>query len=174
MKATALPNGRALTRLLKNYNFLVPIHHTHNLCFWVCMIMLLFLLLISYALAGPISQYKRFPLFRDPITEDFDIPQSDVCQVGARSITQDAATLNQTIAWEIGEIFSKDGDTYCRTVMRMDYATDWQYAVTEVYWNGHVTTADSTQVAVQLGFNFFKDPRVVRMRLSTFFQPCNR
>jgi hypothetical protein len=126
--------------------------------------MLLYSLFISLAIAGPIQLSQRFPLIRDPVAADLSTQQSDACLVGARSVIQDAASLNQTIAWEIGELSSSNGETYCRTVMRMDYGKDWQYAVTEIDWKSHVTTADNTRVSVQLAFNFDRDHRVVRPR----------
>lgn len=86
---------------------------------------------------------------------------ADACQVGKRSVIQDAKALNQTLLWEIGTIKGADGEQFCRTVMRMDYDSTWQYAVTEIDWRSNAEVEGSSQAAITLLFNFENTNRIV-------------
>jgi len=85
----------------------------------------------------------------------------DACLVGQRSVQQDAQALNQTLLWEIGTIRGSDGEQFCRTVMKMDYDSTWQYAVTDIDWRSYVSVEEPSQAAITLSFNFENVNRIV-------------
>ncbi|KAF2429842.1 hypothetical protein EJ08DRAFT_734579 [Tothia fuscella] len=123
----------------------------------------LFPLLVSasFVAAGPVQTFPPLSSHREDYLRN---GRANACQVGSRTITQDAVNLTQTIAWDIGGVTSSDPVTFCHTVMRMDYGKDWQYAVTDIDWKSHVTTSDSTQITIQLDFNFDQEAKINRFR----------
>jgi hypothetical protein len=120
---------------------------------------------IASPLPTPIQQDVSSPFSNQPVikpvTSGTSKHDADACQIGARSIVQDAKNLNQTLTWEIGEVRSAAGETWCKTIMRMDYDPKWQYAVSNVDWSSHITTDDKTQAVVQFSYNFESNNRIV-------------
>jgi hypothetical protein len=126
---------------------------------------LLLFIFSSLTIGSPIQHEVSTPFTNPPAIKPFSSStthhDTDACQIGARNIVQDAVNLNQTLTWEIGEVRSEGGETWCKTVMRMDYDTKWQYAVSSVDWSSHILTDEKTQALVQFAFNFETSPRVV-------------
>lgn len=129
------------------------------------MLLLLSLLCLTLnAIAGPLQLLEARPL--DPRSTQSQFTHraaADACQIGKRSVVQDAKALNQTLLWEIGTIKGADGEQFCRTVMRMDYDSTWQYAVTEIEWGGNAEVAGGSQAAITLLFNFENTSRIVSL-----------
>lgn len=127
--------------------------------------MFLFLSLLCLALnaiAGPLQLLEAQPLNNLLIRSELSTAAAtDACQVGKRSVIQDAKALNQTLLWEIGTVKGADGEQFCRTVMRMDYDSTWQYAVTEIDWRSNAEVERSSQAAITLLFNFENTNRIV-------------
>jgi hypothetical protein len=122
----------------------------------------LLLLLVLNVVAGPVQILEAQPLTTfSPHSDLSTRVANDACQVGKRSVLQDAKSLNQTLLWEIGTIKGSDGEQFCRTVMRMDYDSTWQYAVTEIDWRSHAEVEGENQAAISLLFNFENFNRIV-------------
>jgi hypothetical protein len=120
------------------------------------------LLLVVNVVAGPLQLFDAQPHTAFSSQTDFSTTiANDACLVGKRSVLQDAQSLNQTLLWEIGTIKGSDGEQFCRTVMRMDYDSTWQYAVTEIDWRGNAEVEGDNQAAITLMFNFENINRIV-------------
>lgn len=129
------------------------------------MFVFLFLSFLSLALnatAGPLQMLDTHPFGLHQTRSDLlTVVANDACQVGKRSIIQDAKALNQTLLWEIGTIKGIDGEQFCRTVMKMDYDSTWQYAVTEIDWRSNAEVDRDNQAAISLLFHFENTNRIV-------------
>jgi hypothetical protein len=126
----------------------------------------LLLLLVLNVVAGPVQLLEAQPFTTLSHRAEFSTSvANDACLVGKRSVLQDAKLLNQTLLWEIGTIKGSSGEQFCRTVMRMDYDSTWQYAVTEIDWRSHAEVEGDNQAAITLMFNFENSNRIVGFTL---------
>jgi hypothetical protein len=127
-------------------------------------LLLSLLFLVFNVVAGPLQILEAQPLGALWTRSDLStVVANDACLVGKRSVLQDAKSLNQTLLWEIGTIKGSDGEQFCRTVMRMDYDSTWQYAVTEIDWRSNAEVEGDSQAAITLLFNFENINRIVSL-----------
>jgi hypothetical protein len=110
--------------------------------------MLLFLLLIVLHLVTSHPLVSNLHSRRNNLTTAIE-----ACAQGTRNIFQDGTNLTQTFQWQIGYLPAIEMPISCKTIMSMDYSSEWQYAVVGVQWKGSVNIIPGTQANVLLRYD---------------------